>query len=196
MEVSNLNLCLKVPSQFCVFRNGRGVSTRLAVCWSTGKTESGDSITIIISLLTRRASFTASQIPRRPLRIGAAQQGHRISVLASATINLRRIVAIEFGTWHSVRKGGASGSVTVGNGKFFEQRGGTRSRGGNRLPLGDQESVGGDAQRGMVMEAAPAPAFEMPESNLSLEFLVIALYPPTELGEINQFVERDVFRKC
>jgi hypothetical protein len=37
---------------------------------------------------------------------------------------------IEFGTWRSVRNGGASGSVTVGNGKFFEQRGGTRSAGG------------------------------------------------------------------
>ena len=48
----------------------------------------------------------------------------------------------------------------------------------------------------MVMEAAPTPAVEMPEPNLLLEFLVIALYPPTELGEINQFVERDVFWKC
>src|SRR5215472_6457692 len=109
-------------------------------------------------------------------RMGAAQHGHRNSVLASATINLRRIVAIEFGTWRSVRNGGTSGSVTVGKGKFFEQRGGTRSTGGNRLPLGDQEAVGCDAQRGMVVEAAPTPAFEMPEPNLLFEFLVIALY--------------------
>jgi hypothetical protein len=33
----------------------------------------------------------------------------------------------EFGTWRSVLSGGASGSVTVGNGKFLEQRGATRS---------------------------------------------------------------------
>jgi hypothetical protein len=35
------------------------------------------------------------------------------------------MVAIEFGMWRSVRSGGPAGSVTVGNGKFFEQPGGT-----------------------------------------------------------------------
>src|SRR6266567_2199566 len=64
---------------------------------------------------------------RDRLPIGAAQHGHRDRVVASAKINLLRIVAIEFGTWRSVRSGGASGSVTAGNGKFREQRGGTRS---------------------------------------------------------------------
>src|SRR6266480_7800910 len=64
---------------------------------------------------------------RDRLPIGAAQHGHRDRVVASARINLLRIVAIEFGTWRSVRSGGASGSVTVGNGKFLEQSGGTRS---------------------------------------------------------------------
>ena len=38
-------------------------------------------------------------------------------VLTSAMINLLRIVAIELGTWRSVLGGGASGSVTFGNGK-------------------------------------------------------------------------------
>ena len=61
------------------------------------------------------------------LTIEAAQQGHRDKVLTIATISRRRIVATEFGTWRSGRNGGASGSVTVGNGKFLEQRGGTRS---------------------------------------------------------------------
>ena len=51
---------------------------------------------------------------------------------------------------------------------------GNEIRRGNRLPLGDQESVGQDAQRGVVMEAAPTPPFEMPEPNFLLEFLVIA----------------------
>ena len=46
---------------------------------------------------------------------------------AGATISRRRMVAIEFGMWRSVRSGGAAGSVTGGNGKFFEQPGGTRS---------------------------------------------------------------------
>jgi hypothetical protein len=41
-----------------------------------------------------------------------------------AMIRVRRMVAIEFGMWRSVRSGGAAGSVTGGNGKFFEQLGG------------------------------------------------------------------------
>ena len=61
------------------------------------------------------------------LGIGAAQQGHRGSVLISATINSRRMVAIEFAMWRSGRKGGASGSITFGNGKFREERGAGRA---------------------------------------------------------------------
>ena len=61
------------------------------------------------------------------LAIEVLQHGHRDKVLASATINRRRMVATELGMWRSGRNGGTSGSVTVGNGKFLEQRGGTRS---------------------------------------------------------------------
>src|SRR5712675_2375743 len=77
----------------------------------------------------------------------ARQQGHRGKRLTSASMMRRRMVAIEFGTWRSGRNGGSSGSVTVGYGKLREPRGGTRSGGGNRLPFGDQESVGCDAHR-------------------------------------------------
>jgi hypothetical protein len=62
-----------------------------------------------------------------PLPAGVAQHGHRERVLTSAMINLLRIVAIELGTWRSVLGGGASGSITFGNGKFFEPSGVTRS---------------------------------------------------------------------
>ncbi len=34
--------------------------------------------------------------------------------LMSALINRTRMVAIEFGTWRSGRKGGSSGSITFG----------------------------------------------------------------------------------
>jgi len=64
---------------------------------------------------------------RGPLATGVAQHGHRERVLTSAMINLLRIVAIELGTWRSVLGGGASGSITFGNGKFFEPSGVTRS---------------------------------------------------------------------
>ncbi len=44
----------------------------------------------------------------------APQQGHRGRVLMSALIKRRRMVAIEFAMWRSGRKGGSSGSITVG----------------------------------------------------------------------------------
>ena len=55
-------------------------------------------------------------ILRRDLcvRAFAPQHGHRGNVLTSASINRMRMVAIEFGIWRSGRKGGSSGSITVG----------------------------------------------------------------------------------
>ena len=53
---------------------------------------------------------------------------------------------------------------------------------GDRLPLGDQESVGRDTQRGVVVEATPTSPFEMPEPNLLFEILIIALDAPAQLG--------------
>src|SRR5215471_4078401 len=54
------------------------------------------------------------------------QHGHRGRRLAIATINRRRMVAIELGMWRSGRNGGSSGSVTVGYGRLREQPGSTR----------------------------------------------------------------------
>ena len=59
--------------------------------------------------------------------IGPTQQGHLDSVATRATINLRRIVAMEFGTWRSGRNGGPSGPISFGNCNFREQPGGTSS---------------------------------------------------------------------
>jgi len=73
-----------------------------------------------------------------------------------------------------------------------EPRGGTRSRGGNRLALGDQEAVGGDAQRGAMMEATPASAFEVAKPEFLLELLVVTLDAPAQLGQIDQTFEGDV----
>jgi len=57
----------------------------------------------------------------------AAQHGQRESVVARAATNLRRIVAIEFGTWRSGRNGGSSGLVTFAYGNLRAQCGGTIS---------------------------------------------------------------------
>jgi hypothetical protein len=44
----------------------------------------------------------------------APQQGHRMIVLLRARLSRTRMVAIEFGTWRSGRKGRSSGSIIVG----------------------------------------------------------------------------------
>src|SRR5438105_3932632 len=114
------------------------------------------------------------------------QQGHRCRRLMSATIRRRRIVVIEFGMWRSVLSGSASRSVTLGKRSSFERPGGTRSRGGNRLPFGDQESVSCDAERGVMVEAAPTAPFKVVKADLLLEILVIAFDAPTQLGKIDE----------
>ena len=73
----------------------------------------------------------------------------------------------------------------VGNRRVWEAPGPARWNEilrGNRLPFGDQESVGRDAQRGVVVEATPTSAFEMPEPDLLFEILIIALDAPAQLG--------------
>ena len=106
-----------------------------------------------------------------------------------------RMVAIEFGTCRSGRKGGSSGSVTVGYGKFREQPGRARSRGGNCLRFGDQETVGGDAHGGVMVKAEPSASFEMPEADLLLEFLIVALDAPAQLGGVDQIAKRNASRQ-
>jgi hypothetical protein len=65
--------------------------------------------------------------PRVHFWILAAQHGHRDSVWTSATVNRLRMVAIELAMCRSGRKGGASGSMTFANGKFREQREGSKA---------------------------------------------------------------------
>ena|SRR5258708_6979484 len=64
---------------------------------------------------------------RARCRAALPQHGQRGKCLTIAAMSLRRMVAMEFGMCRSGRKGGSSGSVTVGYGKLREQRGGTRS---------------------------------------------------------------------
>ena len=54
---------------------------------------------------------------------------------------------------------------------------------GNCRPLGNQKPIGGDAHRGVVVEAAPSTAFEMSKSDFLLELLIVALDAPAQLGE-------------
>src|ERR1700760_4773668 len=46
-----------------------------------------------------------------------------------------------------------------------------------------------------MVETAPSSPFEMPEPDLLLELLIVALDAPAQLGEIYQVAESDILRK-
>src|SRR4249919_219859 len=46
-----------------------------------------------------------------------------------------------------------------------------------------------------MVKAAPSAAFKMPEPDLLLEFLIITLNAPTQLGGVNQIAQRNVSRQ-
>src|SRR3954453_15125943 len=104
------------------------------------------------------------------------------------------MVAIEFGTCRSGRIGGAAGSITGERVRCAELRGG-RSWGGNRPPFLNQEAVGCDAKRSVVMETAPAAPLIVPQSEFLLKLLVVAFDAPPELGKFDQAHEADVLRQ-
>src|SRR5258706_1391628 len=86
--------------------------------------KTGVNALILLSYKLRRPRCTAA----------APQQGQRGKRVTIAAMSLRRMVAIEFGMCRSGRKGGSSGSVTVGYGKLREQSGGYGARMGGHLP--------------------------------------------------------------
>jgi hypothetical protein len=44
-----------------------------------------------------------------------------------------------------------------------------------------------------MVEAAPSSSFEMSQPDLLLEFLIVAFDPPSQLGNVDELTERDVF---
>lgn len=77
-----------------------------------------------------------------------------------------------------------SGAARTGSGA---QRG--------KTPLGDEKAVSGDAQAGMMMEAAPAPPLEVAEPDLLLELTIITFDAPPSLGSGHQFRPRGALRQ-
>src|SRR5690242_21470212 len=103
------------------------------------------------------------------------QQGQRGRRRIRATARCRRKVAIEAGLCRSGRTGGVAGAV-VGR-PLGRPEPGSPARGGKAAALGRQETVSRDAQAGVVVEAAPAAALEVPEPELLLQLLEVALDP-------------------
>src|SRR5216684_2388918 len=64
----------------------------------------------------------------------------------------------------------------------------------HKFPCGAGLTTGA-AQCGVVMEAAPSAALEMSEPHLLLEFLIVALDAPAQLGKVHQAMEGDAFGK-
>ena len=58
-----------------------------------------------------------------------------------------------------------------------------------------KKSMGGDAERGVVMEASPASPFEVGEAEFALEFLIIAFDAPAQFRSIDENFDRCVLRQ-
>ena len=141
-----------------------------------------------------RANRTASLVP-------ASRVGVHGSGAARAAREEREEADVEAASERCdrVRRRGAQagageplGSVTLGKGRFFAEVSGARRRGGKSAPFGDQESISGNAHGGVMVESSPASPFEMPEPDLLLELLIVALDAPAHHGDIDHALESDV----
>src|SRR3712207_5904685 len=112
----------------------------------------------------------------------------------SATARRRRTEAMECGTCRSGRIGGAARPEALGWRRCLPLLGEAPPR-GEKAALGGQEAVGCDAEAGVVVEAAPAAALVVPEADLLLQVLVIALDHPARLGGMDQVAERGSGRR-
>ena len=63
-------------------------------------------------------------------------------------------------------------------------------RGGKTVPLGHQEPISCDAQRGVMVEPAPVAAFKVPQPQLLFQLLVVPFDDPAVFGHLDQSLER------
>jgi hypothetical protein len=69
----------------------------------------------------------------------------------------------------------------------FEMTG--SGRGGKTVPLGYQEPIRCNAERGVMVEPSPVTAFEMTEAQLLFQFLIIAFHDPALFRHLDQSFE-------
>ena len=67
--------------------------------------------------------------------------------------------------------------------------------GGKTVPLADQEPIGGEAQRGVMVKTAPTPSFLVTQAQLLLEFLIVAFDDPAVFGDLHQRLKRSLLRQ-
>lgn len=73
--------------------------------------------------------------------------------------------------------------------------GGLRFREGKGSPFADQDSIGRDAHRRVVVEADPSSTLEVAKSDFLLQVQIISLGTPAHNGDVDKTVERDVLRQ-
>jgi len=56
---------------------------------------------------------------------------------------------------------------------------------GKTVPLADQEPISCDAQDGVMVKSAPTPSFIVAQTQLLLEFLIIAFDDPAVFGDLH-----------
>ena len=61
--------------------------------------------------------------------------------------------------------------------------------GGKTVPLGYQEPISRDAQRGVMVESAPVATFKVPQPQLLFQLLIIPFDDPAVLGHLDQGFE-------
>ena len=96
-----------------------------------------------------------------------------------------RRLAMELGSWRCGLSRGAAGPEVARQAEAWAAK---RACGGKSAAFGDQKAVSRDAQRAMMMEAAPGTALKVVEPQLLLEFLKVALNSPAQLGNSDQFL--------
>ena len=117
------------------------------------------------------------------------QNGQCGSCLSSRRASAMRSVAIECGlcrsgrtrrpAWAELRRrpGGNESKMTGAGG------------GGKTVPLGHQEPISRDTQRGVMVEPTPVAAFEVPQPQLLFQLLVVPLDDPAVFGQLDQSFE-------
>src|ERR1700758_4837522 len=100
------------------------------------------------------------------------------------------MLAIELGTCRSGRTGGPARLEACGSRRGFDPPVDETLLRGEKAALGNQKTVGCDAQAGMMMKTAPVAALVMAEAELLLELVVIPLYPSARLGNQHEALQR------
>src|SRR5215217_6746411 len=101
-----------------------------------------------------------------------------------------RIVAMECGLCRSGRRSARAEVRRRPGGNEFELAG--TGRGGKPGPLGDQEPISCDAERGVMVEPTPVAAFKVSQAQFLFQLLVVPFDDPALFGHSGESFERGV----